>query len=619
MRSRVGPIGGAILLGGFLAASSCRDSDAGNGEGTGGRIEPGPAWQNDGRLPTAFVDVPYSLELTLPGLDPEVAHWRVSSGSLPDGLALNESGIVAGVPEREGEARFTLRAEAEAQVVVRPVRLTVSRKRWVAYLSDEQALGQHLLYLVDLGGSLPRTKLVTRAVHSRSEVLPDHYRFAPADEALAYLVDATRDGVRELYAVDLSGGRIGQPVRVDQGGHVHSFAWSPDARSIAYVSEREGHMHAYVVPWPFEGARFDLGMAGGQGRISWVHSHLLIFEATRTTSAVVRRRDRNRFEVTSRVPQVGQVIQATGERVVLGEDFYLCAGSRHFLDLTREPATPEPGLQEGEHVLGAALHHAPGLTRSALVEGNTLRILSEHRELDRVPLGSCDAVSWSSDGSSLLSVDEHRRLRVSELGGDQVTHRLVDGDYDAVVDWPRPELDESGRWLKFHDSRGLHLSQLVEGRPTRAVPIHDRVTLPGAAIRESTFVPGGLVFVARAGSRAELVRLDLRNVDLESRTLALFEEGNGPMPLRLVGGLTDGSWLGLLVQNGEEQGNSERPVSLWVGSLQGTGAARAELLAPSLECVPKAASVKMASGRGPAGAAIASWRCETVSDVVFQP
>src|SRR5690606_2958009 len=149
----------------------------------------------------------------------------------------------------------------------------------------------------------------------------------PADEALAYLVDATRDGVRELYAVDLSGGRMGRPVRLDQGGHVHSFAWAPDARSIAYVSERDGQMRAYVGRWPCEGARYGLGRDGGRGRIPWVHPDLLISEITPTTSAVARRRLRDHFEVTSRLPRVGQVIQASGERGVLGEDVYLCAGA----------------------------------------------------------------------------------------------------------------------------------------------------------------------------------------------------------------------------------------------------------------------------------------------------
>lgn len=617
LRSRVGFFIGVILLGSLLAASSCRDSDAGGGEGTGGRAEPGGGWQEDGRLPTAFVDVPYRIELTGPGGDGGSARWRVASGDLPDGFALTESGVLTGTPLREGDSRFTLLADTDGSVNVRHLRLTVSRKRWVAYLSDEQALGQHLLYVADLGGPLPRPTLLTRNVHPRSEVLPGHYRFAPADEALAYLVDATRDGARELHAVDLSGGSVGRPVRVDQGGHVRSFSWAPDARSIAYVSEEEGRMRAFVARWPFEGSRYSLGDAGGQGRISWVHPGLVIVETSTTTSAVVRRRGVDRFEVVSEVPRVGRVIQASGDRAILAEDFYLCSGIRSDVDFS-EAGLRRASSQEEESPTWSVVHYSPGLERSALVEGDTLRIRSSSADLARIPLASCDAVSWSSDGSLLLSLDGGRRLRVSEVSTDGVIHSTVEGAYEAVVDWPAPELDASGRWLKFHDARQLYVSRVLDGRPARATSMEDRTSLP---IRESAFVPRGLVFLAQGPSRAELHWVDLGSAALEGRLLALFEGPSGPVPLRLVGALTDGSWMGLLVQAAGDELAPARPVSLWVGSMQGTGAAWSELLAPNLECVPepsRSAGVRSASFNS-AGAGSASARCETVKDVLFQP
>lgn len=358
----------------------------------------------------------------------------------------------------------------------------VDPSRWVVHLSDEGASGRLLPYFTDLGRGPWGADTLLEHVQPLAEVLPEHFRCAPGGQALAFLVDATRDGVRELHAVALApslevpliaagpGARPGidqplrmdLPTRVDQGAPVVRFAWAPDASGLAYVTEEEGRLEVYVASWPFDGSRLRLGSAGGTGRLSWVEPNLLVYEGPNGSSTVTRRTG-GAFDIVGELPVAGEVLDARGGRGSLKEDMHLCAGAWHRVDFGRMGSVA-PGAAPADRAV-------PRVERTARVEDGVLQVSAGERLLARVPVSACDAVSWSRDGKLLVSVDEGRRVRVTAVSEASASHEIVGGAYGPALENPRPEFDASGRWLKFHDADELFVSRIEGGRPGPAVAV----------------------------------------------------------------------------------------------------------------------------------------------------
>ena len=78
----------------------------------------------------------------------------------------------------------------------------MSRKRWLAYTSDERTPGQALLYLVDTASPSLAKALVTTGVQSEGNV-ELLLRFSP-DETNWHRHDAV-DEQYNLYVLDVSG------------------------------------------------------------------------------------------------------------------------------------------------------------------------------------------------------------------------------------------------------------------------------------------------------------------------------------------------------------------------------------------------------------------------------
>ncbi len=64
---------------------------------------------NDARPPKAFLRVPYRYQLEAKGGITPI-QWKVTSGSLPEGLTLGPDGLLAGTPKEVGEFSFTVTA-----------------------------------------------------------------------------------------------------------------------------------------------------------------------------------------------------------------------------------------------------------------------------------------------------------------------------------------------------------------------------------------------------------------------------------------------------------------------------------------------------------------------------
>lgn len=616
-----------------LGASACRSEESGEPAGTGGLRGTGGGTTGTGEqqpLPTAFVGVPYRYEFGSGGRsqgreseDTSGAadvgrRFHLLAGPLPPGLTWRAPGVLEGTPQTEGEADLLVRDEARG--VEHLLRLRVSRKRWLAYRSDERAVGQHLLYLTNLASPGEPPFLLTRDAQIRAEVLSGHYRFAPQDEALAYLVDATRDGVRELYAVDLSGARPQPAERLDHGAPVRSFAWSPDGRRLAYVSEEQGRLEAYVIGWPFDGARLRVESAGGEGNVAWVHGGLLLVEAPGGGSHVLWNTPEG-FARGERRTHGGRVLWAQGERALLGEELYLCAGSYHRVDFAgphaafADAASVDPGGARGD---ASRRTPWPQVSDGVVVAGDVLRFVRSGQVVAAEPLASCDALAWGADGQTLLSVEAAGRLRLSRVPHDveaaALEHHLVPGDYGFVLPWPAPALSDSGEWLKFHAESGVFVSRLVDGRPSPALSATDAMGLSGARIVDSTFGLASTepVLFVLAETREVVQVVGLHLGVTPPRPRISFQQAAGQQrPLRLVGGLTDGSFLGFSVQERARGAQEAARLNVRVLHTHTPAEQGSWLLGAGLDCVPE-------RDLGPP-ARVHAVRCESVADAQFQP
>ena len=74
-------------------------------------------------LQDGVVGMAYSQQLTADGETPVV--WSVENGSMPAGLSLSPDGVVSGVPEEEGKALLTIKAENSAGADMIELSLTV--------------------------------------------------------------------------------------------------------------------------------------------------------------------------------------------------------------------------------------------------------------------------------------------------------------------------------------------------------------------------------------------------------------------------------------------------------------------------------------------------------------
>jgi hypothetical protein len=63
--------------------------------------------ENESELPDTFPHVSYELRFRARGGVP-VLHWRLEKGALPQGLRLEDDGLLHGQPDRTGEFQFTI-------------------------------------------------------------------------------------------------------------------------------------------------------------------------------------------------------------------------------------------------------------------------------------------------------------------------------------------------------------------------------------------------------------------------------------------------------------------------------------------------------------------------------
>ncbi len=104
-----------MVVTGVTALAACQLSMA-RGEGqqpenpssaTAPQDGPSLIIQNESDLPDTFPHASYELQFRAHGGVP-VLHWRLEKGALPQGMRIEDDGLLHGQPERTGEFRFTV-------------------------------------------------------------------------------------------------------------------------------------------------------------------------------------------------------------------------------------------------------------------------------------------------------------------------------------------------------------------------------------------------------------------------------------------------------------------------------------------------------------------------------
>lgn len=443
--------------------------DAGNS--TGGQDgAPDELSITTSKLPAADYNMPYSARLAgAPEIDDWV--WKIVDGELPRGLTLSASGLLSGRPLESGTFEFTVSLSASGlETVERTLTLVVSRKRWLAYLSDEGKLGVDRLYVVDVSNELFRKTMISTGLPDTADVhgyfaTRDYYSaklwpyntdlspFARDGRFIAYVADKTATGVDELFVVDVSGASPGDPVRLLLTEHVRSFAWSPSGHEIAALAGEE-----VVVFHEDDGAWVEEVIEGapGEGWLEWPLDSVLFVSAA--PDAEVRREDGGAFGSFAEVDRIGSVFQVNPEnsRVVF-QSWDNCGGTAEVVDYAEGTVSARfSGYTQFNPEVTEAVSYSSLMSRFPGID-------PEAEPSMTFASYGCH-MTWSSDGRYTDAEDSSPGYGYFLLDGESNEAVRIEGQIENQYGYSNRDFSRDAGWYHF-GLTGAYVTRLGKDGP----------------------------------------------------------------------------------------------------------------------------------------------------------
>ncbi|MBN2192438.1 MAG: hypothetical protein JW751_06445 [Polyangiaceae bacterium] len=168
----------------------------------------------------------YAAHLSARGGSNDGYRFALGGGTLPLGLILGADGAVAGTPSEAGDFAFMVTVtDAFGAQVSEQVTLHVDRTRWMyAAAFPSSASSQVLILIQDLlneGSPIVTLDAWTRGGRG----------FSPDGRWLYY--DHRRDTMTEIFVIDTSGDKLGDPISLGEVTGSPSCSWSPDSTQLA--------------------------------------------------------------------------------------------------------------------------------------------------------------------------------------------------------------------------------------------------------------------------------------------------------------------------------------------------------------------------------------------------
>lgn len=455
--------GEGLPPGGTAGMGGGGEVDEGNGGAAGNQDEPLRLLTDS--LPEAHFNTEYSIALEAAGGRSPFS-FSIEEGALPTGVSLSEAGDLGGKPTEDGTFEFTVTVTDEAErTASAQLLLSVSRKRWLAYVADDDTLGQFLLYVLDLRDPLlPRTLLSTD-IQADGDV--GSFRFSADGTRLAFTADGTVDGESDIYVVDLSGEAPDPALQVNQQRPVGAFALTPDGNGIAYaVQINENWVLQFVdLSGDEPGLPVTVGPASSSS-VNWVTNERVLYRAAADGHATRLRTGASFSAEDYFAGAYGNVdkINRSNKRVSFFNASTSCGASGRMLDF--ETGLLHPAIADS----GTWPSYNDQLTRLVfsdhpdVVVHDTIKTLAD-------PMGTfspgttCGFESWSPQGNRVL-VQSGEHLAVVSISSGAAAGSVLGGDYPFTFWDSQTSAWANNDHVVFGAENGLYESRIVDDSPT---------------------------------------------------------------------------------------------------------------------------------------------------------